>query len=250
MFCSSIFNYRNIGFSDHVFHKRLFKRSSIFCGIASVEASLNFLFSSSSKSKEAGLSFDSPKNRSIHKKIEIVSSWSKELEIERLWKIDFSDFVDIRNETAHPKRRDHGVQDFIDEVDLSIFIRSMKLLTAKLFLAADVEYPYWVHGWNYMNPIHSSKITLINNTNFLCSLAALGFSFRAGYAPGTLQANSLYCRSVAAYELIEKFLSGEGALVEYVDPSLWTKPLLMRDWHDPKAIAEIMAQLAPSASSK
>jgi hypothetical protein len=100
-----------------------------------------------------------------------------------------------------------------------------------------------LHGWNYLNPTSESEITLVNNTKFLFSLGALNFKFDIGVQHGIPQATKRYLRSEQQFFTIEKFLAGDGALVEYVDPEIPTKPLLLRDWNDMQAIQGILAQL-------
>jgi hypothetical protein len=243
MFCAFLFHSRRLRNDEPIFYQRLARRSCIFCGIASIEANSNYVILSANRAKALGWSVADVRKRSIWEKMAALHSLAPENDLKAYFSSQFSDFVEARNETAHPKRRDHAIQDFIDGFDLVSLEELIQICIVRIYSCADEQYPYWVHGWNYFNPIGEREITLINNEQFLFSLAALNFKFDIGFVPGMQGATSRYLGGERQFRAIKEFLKGDGAIVEYIDVGLPMRPILLRDWHDKRAIEGILDQL-------
>jgi hypothetical protein len=87
-----------------------------------------------------------------------------------------TDFNDIRCDLTHPKTQGHDIYGRLEAIDPTSVIDAVAEYIVRYHEAAGTRYPYWIFGWNYLNPRPDShEIFLINDQQFSFSLEAIGF---------------------------------------------------------------------------
>lgn len=90
------------------------------------------------------------------------------------------DINDVRGDLTHPKTLGHDIYAKLQTVDPTAVIDAVAEYIVKYHEAEQTRYPYWIFGWNYLNPRPNSyEIFLINNQQFSHSLQAIGFQLPA-----------------------------------------------------------------------
>ncbi len=91
-----------------------------------------------------------------------------------------TDFNDIRGDLTHPKTHGHDIYAKLEAIDPSAVVSAVAEYIVRFHEVAKTRYPYWIFGWNYLNPRPDSyEIFIINDQQFCFSLQALGFSVPA-----------------------------------------------------------------------
>lgn len=84
---------------------------------------------------------------------------------------------DIRGDLTHPKTSGSDIYEKLFEIQPTEVVDAVAQYIVAFHQAQGSHYPYWVFGWNYLNPRPDShEIVLINDQQFCHSLAALGFN--------------------------------------------------------------------------
>jgi hypothetical protein len=140
------------------------------------------------------------------------------------------DLMDIRHDLTHPKTTGHDIYERLETVRPTGIVSAVAEYIVRYHEAAGSRYPYWVFGWNYLNPARNSyEIFLINDQQFLFSLVALGFKVpSADYGQAEAWFND-YFRSFERYSEIRDALQAR----PQCEPK-WNrfpfKPVLCRRW--------------------
>lgn len=153
--------------------------ASLYFGIAALEAFLNakmrtFLASTKTENEI----FNMLRKGHIMSKI---NDWPKKIigespdvNKETLDLITF--FNEIRGDLTHPKTHGRDIYTKLETVAPATVIDSVTKYIVKYYEAERTRFPYWIFGWNYLNPRPDSHdIILINNQQFMFSLQTLGF---------------------------------------------------------------------------
>jgi hypothetical protein len=144
-----------------------------------------------------------------------------------------SDFNDIRGNLTHPKSRGYDIYANLERVTGQNLLEAVAEYAVAIYEGLGLEYPYWLFGWNYLNPDTAGyDPARINNQQFLHSLEYLGLSVQAfdGKASDTWrQANMT---NYGGYKKISKFLRSCRDC-EPCDPNYPFRPRLVRRWWDP-----------------
>ena len=93
-------------------------------------------------------------------------------------------FNDVRGDLTHPKTRGHDIYQKLETIDPCSVIDSVAEYMVRFHAVQKTIFPYWLFGWNYLNPrpnIH--EIIIINEQQFSFSLVALGFQIPAAAYP-------------------------------------------------------------------
>lgn len=152
--------------------------ASLYFGIAALEAFLNQQMRTylASSANEADIIDRLRKGRFISKlkrwPLEItgqsVSVDPKILELIELCN-------DVRGDLTHPKTIGHDIYQRLFDLEPMSIVDAVAQYIVCFHEAQKARYPYWVFGWNYLNPRRDAyEIILINDQQFCHSLAALG----------------------------------------------------------------------------
>ena len=91
--------------------------------------------------------------------------------------LEFIDFCNsVRGDLTHPKTAGHDIYEKLLTVKPNAIVDAVAQCIVGFHQAQKTRFPYWVFGWNYLNPsqgIH--QIVLFNDQQFCHSLSALGF---------------------------------------------------------------------------
>lgn len=207
--------------------------ASLYFGIAALEAFLNQkmrVHLSSSKTDDEIYVF-LRKGQFIAK----LQKWpdallpkSLSLNKETLELISF--FNDVRGDLTHPKTRGHDIYQKLETVDPNSVIASVAEYIVRFHEAQGTIFPYWLFGWNYLNPRpNMHEIILDNDQQFSFSLVALGFQIPASTYPQAEEWRKRYMTNFEGYKKIKDMLCG----LDHCEPKYDRfpfKPILCRRW--------------------
>jgi hypothetical protein len=134
---------------------------------------------------------------------------------------------DIRGHLIHPKTEGHEIYSRLEKIDPRVVIEAVAECVVRFYEADRTIFPYWLFGWNYLNPrpdMHD--IIIINNQQFCFSLQALGFNIAA--ATGGDQFQQKYLTSFDGYLEVAQALQSLGRCQpKAIFPFM---PILCRRW--------------------
>ncbi len=89
-------------------------------------------------------------------------------------------FNDVRGDLTHPKTHGQDIYARLQDINPSLVVSAVAEYVVRYHEAAKTRYPYWLFGWNYLNPSPASyEIIIINDQQFSFSLQTLGFNVPA-----------------------------------------------------------------------
>jgi hypothetical protein len=134
---------------------------------------------------------------------------------------------DIRGQLIHPKTDGHDVYSRLEKIEPGAVIEAVAECVVRFYEAERTIFPYWLFGWNYLNPRPGTHdIIIINNQQFCFSLQALGFNVAA--ATGGDQFQQKYLTSFDGYQEVAKALQSlDRCQPKSIFPYM---PILCRRW--------------------
>jgi len=91
-------------------------------------------------------------------------------------------FNDLRASLTHAKTRGHDVYQTLESLTPANLVDVIAEYVVRYHEAEGTRYPYWVFGWNYLNPEDQGhEIILLNDQQFLFSLRTFGVQVQGGY---------------------------------------------------------------------
>ncbi|WP_232427904.1 hypothetical protein [Burkholderia ubonensis] len=91
-----------------------------------------------------------------------------------------TDINDIRGDLTHPKTSGHDIYAKLETIDPDAVVAAVSEYVVKYHEATGTRYPYWIFGWNYLNPRQNfHEIFIINDQQFCFSLQAIGLEVPA-----------------------------------------------------------------------
>jgi hypothetical protein len=159
-----------------------------------------------------------------------MKEWPKELlgkslTIDRgTWNLIVS-FNDLRGHLTHPKTQGQDIYDKLEKIKPTAVIDSVAEYIVRFHEAEGMRFPYWIFGWNYLNPRSNSYDFLpMNEQQFCFSLQALGFD-----VPVTDQWIDEYLGTFAGYKTVKQALDSSKRCEPKSGPFPF-KPILCRRW--------------------
>jgi hypothetical protein len=139
-------------------------------------------------------------------------------------------FNDVRGNLTHPKTEGRDIYEQLETIDPDSVVNAVAEYIVRFHEAEGTRYPYWIFGWNYLNPRPNSyEIFIINDQQFTFSLQAIGFQVPAGsYGDSEAWLNK-YLGAYEGYRLIHKELSKLDRCEPKSDRFPF-KPVLCRRW--------------------
>src|SRR5665213_726394 len=111
-----------------------------------------------------------------------------------------SELYDIRCAITHAKSRGHETYEQLDELDIDQFVTAVAEYAITLHAGLNERYPYWLFGWNYVATAPNVTTPfLINDQQFVHSLASLGVKINAFDAIASNTWRNENMRSIAGY---------------------------------------------------
>lgn len=152
--------------------------AALYFGIAALEAFINERMREHLKpTKSQDQIFDFLRKGTIKEKLK---KWPKlivgePLEVDAKAMQLIVDFVGVRDDLTHPKTQGHEIYSQLDTIHPTIIVSTVAEFIVRYYEAAGTTFPYWVFGWNYLNPRPDSyEIIIINDQQFIYSLRSLG----------------------------------------------------------------------------
>lgn len=153
--------------------------ASLYFGIAALEAFVN------SKMREKMEVGKVPEQEIIEKLragkiVEKLRKWpmeilGKHLTLSKSVLNVISSYNGVRGEVTHVKKNGQLLYRELDHIDPITLNDSVAEYIVRFHEAGAIPYPYWIFGWNYLNPrTNSYEIILQHNDQFCFSLQALG----------------------------------------------------------------------------
>lgn len=209
--------------------------ASLYFGIAALEAFLNQKMRSHlepTKSEEEVFKF-LRKGQIIDK----LEKWPTELLSKPLnlnaGTLDLlTGFNDIRGNLTHPKTHGRDIYEKLDAIDPALVVDAVAEYIVKYHEAEGTQYPYWIFGWNYLNPRSDSyEIFIINDQQFSFSLQAIGFQIPAGTGDSEVW-RERYLGTYQGYRIMQESLNQLDRCEPKFDRFPF-KPVLCRRWWTP-----------------
>ena len=139
-------------------------------------------------------------------------------------------FNDVRGDLTHPKTLGHDIYGKLETIDPGSVTDAVAEYIVKYHEAEGTRYPYWIFGWNYLNPRPNSyEIFIINDQQFSFSLQAIGFQVPAAAHAEAEAWRDRYLGTFEGYMTIREALGK----LERCEPKFDRfpfKPVLCRHW--------------------
>jgi hypothetical protein len=137
-------------------------------------------------------------------------------------------FNDIRGQVTHPKKRGAEIYAPLERLDPAGIMAAISEYIVHFCEADGKDYPYWIFGWNYLNPRTASyEIMISSNDQFIWSLQSLGFSVSP-----TQASQGGFLRGLKSYQELKNALASRpNCEPKSIFPF---KPTLCRRWWTPE----------------
>jgi hypothetical protein len=141
-------------------------------------------------------------------------------------------FNEMRGNLTHPKSRGFNLYDELEVTDPQHLFESVAEYAITMFSALDQRYPYWLCGWNYLNPTKTGyEPLLLNDQQFLHSLDYLGLDVPSFDADTAEVWKKKHFESFIGFKTVRQLLAGCPPC-EPFDPDLPLRPRLVKTWWD------------------
>ena len=145
---------------------------------------------------------------------------------------------DVRSNLTHPKSFGHAIYERLLAVKPSDVVHAVARYIVAFHQAQGTIFPYWVFGWNYLNPrTQTHDIVVINEQQFRFSLVALGFRIPMQWPEYETWAND-YLGTLEGFDRIRIALRGVEAC-EPKDVRFPHQPKLCRRWWTTRAPQDV-----------
>ena len=139
-------------------------------------------------------------------------------------------FNDVRGDLTHPKTHGHDIYSRLETVDPLSVIYSIAEYIVRFHEAEGTTFPYWLFGWNYLNPRPNSyQIFIVNDQQFCFSLQALGLEVPAAACAEADSWRDQYLGTFQGYLAVRHALSSLNRCEPKWGPFPF-KPILCRRW--------------------
>lgn len=208
--------------------------ASLYFGIAALEAFLNQkmrVHLSGSKTEEEIFNVLREERKFMRK----IKKWPTELfgeplsiNTKTLKMINF--FNDVRGNLTHPKTIGHDIYQKLETIDPCSVVDAVAEYIVRFHEVQQTIFPYWLFGWNYLNPRPNVHEIIIGNEQFFSfSLVALGFQIPAAIYPQDKEWREHYMTTFDGYLKIKEALNSLDHC-EPKDDRFPFKPILCRRW--------------------
>jgi hypothetical protein len=208
--------------------------SALYFGIASLEAFIN-----QKMRMHLAKSADEEKIFKVLRKGQIMDKlkkWPKEIlsrsptvSAEAMEMLGL--FNEIRGDLTHPKKDGYDIYRRLEKVDADSVLNAVAEYVVRFYEVDDEVFPYWLFGWNYLNPRPDThEIIVINNQQFLFFLLAMGFRVPASDAELADQWKEKHMSSFAGYLKIKQAIESIGHCEPKNDRFPYQPKLCKRWW--------------------
>lgn len=176
------------------------------------------------------------KNENLIEKLkkwpEVITGQAMTLREQTLDSIEL--FNEVRGDLTHPKTHGHDIYRKLESVDPRSIVDVVAEYIAQFHKAENTRFPYWLWGWNYLNPSQQDhEIMLVNSQQFVWSMMYLGYNVQAGVPHESEGWQEKYMRDYAGYREVVDVLRA----LDYCEPKFDRfpyQPKLCRRWWTPE----------------
>jgi hypothetical protein len=116
-------------------------------------------------------------------------------------------FNGLRGDLTHLKTSGHDVYSLLDTIDPDTVIATVAEYIAQFYSAEGTRFPYWLWGWNYLNPqMNGYEIMQINAQQFVISMQAIGYEVAAKLVAHNEGWQKQYMSDMAGYTAVSNVL--------------------------------------------
>lgn len=140
-----------------------------------------------------------------------------------------TEFHGARDDLTHPKKHGYDAYSRLNGIDPMTVIDSTAEYFVRFHEEKQTRYPYWLFGWNYLNPRPDScAIFVVNSDAFCWSLQGLGFRV----SPSDDRWQDQYLGTYDGYLMVKLALDSIDRCEPKFDQFPY-KPILCRRWWTP-----------------
>lgn len=137
---------------------------------------------------------------------------------------------EVRGDITHAKSS--GIYEKLETTNAASFLDSLAEYAVQFHSSMGETFPYWLTGWNYVNPQQSSPAPwIINDQQFIHSLAYFGLRIDSFDAKASGAWRLSHMSDVAGYHRLKKMMDTFEPC-EPIDPEFPFRPRLCRRWWD------------------
>lgn len=149
------------------------------------------------------------------------------------------DFLDLRNEVTHRKRKDHSLYKELDDANIFIFIDALQRAMVTVYSGLRESFPYWLLGWNYIGMNGDETYPcLLNNQQFKHSLNRFGFRVPAYDADAADAWERANMTSLAGLAALKEHVYPRCADIEPRSERFPLMPRLCKRWWDRNVVQQ------------
>lgn len=143
------------------------------------------------------------------------------------------DFLDLRNEVTHRKRKDHSLYKELDETNVHIFVQALQRAMVTVYSGLQESFPYWLLGWNYvgMNGDETHPC-LLSNQQFKHSLTRFGFNVPAWEYHAANEWERAYMSNMEGFAVLQAQVYSRCPDIEPRSEQFPQIPRLCKRWWD------------------
>ena len=139
-------------------------------------------------------------------------------------------YNEVRGNLTHPKSRGYEIYQSLEQIKPDRLLTATAEYGITIYTALGERFPYWLFGWNYLNPSAGAVDPfLINDQQFLHSLDYLGMSVPAFDAVAADHWKNAHLKTVTGFQKISAFLASCPEC-EPLDPDFPLRPRLAKKW--------------------
>ncbi|MCW9059412.1 MAG: hypothetical protein OQL11_11115 [Gammaproteobacteria bacterium] len=139
-------------------------------------------------------------------------------------------FNEVRGDLTHPKTNGFDIYTRLEKIEPEAVLLSVAEYIVCFYQVRGENFPYWLFGWNYLNPSHDThEIIIIHNQQFMFSLQGLGFNVPGHEAFAAEQWQKQNMSSFTGYQKLKRSMESLGHC-ELKNDRFPYQPKLCRRW--------------------
>lgn len=148
-----------------------------------------------------------------------------------------TEFLELRNEVTHRKRRDHSLYQELDETMPDRFVVAVQEAFVTTYAGLNQSFPYWLLGWNFVG-VNGDEAhpCLLNSQQFKHALLHMGFRVPAWEYDAANAWEESNMKGVGAFRELKTAYYDKAPVIEPRNPMFPMAPRLCKRWWDAELI--------------
>jgi hypothetical protein len=238
------FSYKRSILESEIYLRRLYRSHFVVFAYSFIDAVISKLLI-----QKLGLSksqLKSEKFRHLTLKVERLHIEKSDIAVLDAYNFFWQGIEWLRNELIHPTRGDHLASIELDKLDVGDRLVRLNSFSVRAYQVADLEFPYWLTGWNSINSMTSDSVSqgiiLSDNAQFKVFLQTHGW-IEHHYHLQALETVHNYLMGEDKYRAIVTFLDRIGFETQSLpsDIGFSLMPIWSKQWWDRNAMEGLRA---------